>query len=189
VNDDFFFRYFPDYKRWARFSTEECKCENNALCLQPAYFDDSNVKHPVCVTDLVKGNVRVRIPSRLQGQLKASLEGRYPQWTISEIEQAATTLIEELSRTPPVPWIQGNEWPILDGDFCRYLGEWNLQKWNELTIDGSGAELLWSSLEPSCHERRNDVDDILKEMEAGWTVIYVFESMSSQQMIAVDQSY
>jgi hypothetical protein len=43
--------------------------------------------------------------------------------------------LEALAHTPPVPWLQNNEWPICSDDFAVYLGE--------LTREGLGQR--WGS--------------------------------------------
>ena len=57
---------------------------------------------------------------RSQFLIKITLQKEYPDKSASEIGEIAAAEIGELERTPPVPWLTQNEWPVAHGDFAQY---------------------------------------------------------------------
>ena len=96
------------------------------------------------------------------------------------VEQA----VDILSRTPPVPWIQENEWPAHCGDFCRYLGEWDQARLTAAAPDGNGLAFLWSIL-PQASRARRDRDELWEELGNEWAAVYVFECLTCGKVMAV----
>ena len=183
------FKYFPEYDKWAKFSDEECHCQGELPCLDPIFFENPNLNDPVCLDLLADGRVQVEIPDWLQKQLLASIVKTHPNWEDYQVKHFATLLVDELSRTPPVPWIQHNAWPVCCGDFCCYLGEWNQDRFIEVSPDGNGSAFLWAILEDSHRNRRDDPYQLWQEIKSEWTTIYVFKCFTCDKFIAVDQSY
>lgn len=42
----------------------------------------------------------------------------------SKIVRDRIKKVGELSITPPVAWVQSNEWPVCCDDYMKYIGEW-----------------------------------------------------------------
>jgi uncharacterized protein CbrC (UPF0167 family) len=185
VNKQEDFRYFADFKRWAQFAEESCDCEGP--CLEGVYFDDPDVPEAVCLQSLVSGEVRVDVPSYLIDRLRESVRVTFHQWSTERINAHVSEAVDTLSRTPPVPWIQNNLWPVHHGDFCRYVGEWNQEKLTEEAKADDGRTYLSSILEESTSIE--DVDGLWASIGNGWTAIFVFECLRCERQIAVPQSY
>jgi len=62
----------------------------------------------------------VAVPEHIQIKLLNHLRQFYPDKPESEIREMATAKVDELERTPPVPWLTQNEWPVANGDFAEY---------------------------------------------------------------------
>jgi uncharacterized protein CbrC (UPF0167 family) len=183
------FKYFPEYRKWARFISEDCQCLHTEPCLDYLCFDDPDIKSPVCLSDLVEGRIRVSIPASVVNDLKGSVKGFYSNQSEEQIETRVNRSVDELSRTPPIPWIQGNDWPVCCGDFGQYLGEWDQSQFDAEAANANGKEFLWSILSEWCQLRRSSIEDIWTEMGAHWTTIFVFRCLNCDRLIAVDQSY
>lgn len=183
------FRYFPEYKKWAKFSNEKCLCLDNLPCLDAIYFENPDIEDPVCLDLLVNGQVQVEIPDYLQKQLLNSLQKTHPDWNEGHINNLAAQIVDTLSKTPPIPWIQHNAWPVCCGDFCCYLGEWDHERISEASPDGDGSAFLWAMLEEPYRKRRENPNNLWQEIKSRWTVIYVFRCFECDKLIAVDQSY
>jgi uncharacterized protein CbrC (UPF0167 family) len=183
------FRYFPDWESKAAISKEECNCTDDLPCLEPIFFEDPDIETPVCVVDLSRGDVRVAIPDHLIETLDVSIRKYFPDLELTARTMKVKQLVDVLSRTPPVPWIQHNAWPVSMGDFCRYIGEWDQHEFDVHSQNKEGKSFLWSILEEYCRNRRQSVESLWDEMEVGKSTVYVFECLTSGRLIAVDQSY
>lgn len=183
------FRYFPEYEKWAQFADENCHCSDDSPCLEAIYFENPDLEDPVCLDELIDGRVRVEIPDYLQKQLMESIRRKHSNWDDQQVNSAAAQFVDTLSKTPPVPWIQHNVWPVCCGDFCCYLGEWSQEKLIEASPDGDGSAFLWSILADSYRARRDDPQSLWQEIENGWTEIFVFRCFDCNKLIAGDQSY
>jgi uncharacterized protein CbrC (UPF0167 family) len=184
----FEFKYFPDWKRWAALTTD-CNCPEGEPCLESAFFEDPEIQNPVCIGSLVSGDVRVAIPEYLVTALISSIQETFGDLPRERQNELVTQAVDQLSRTPPAQWIQSNQWPVCCGDFCRYLGEADQIVLTDKSKDGDGMSFLWSILSEECRKRRDDANHLWNEIESGWTVVYLFECLTCQKLIAVDQSY
>lgn len=184
----FDFAYFPDYLKWAKFVSDDCDCPDGSPCLEGVYFGDPDIEDPVCLSDLVAGSIRVDIPDYLVDELRKSVKKVNPKWSKKQIDDRVEQAVDSLSRTPAVPWIQENEWPVHCGDFCRYLGEWDQARLTEAAPDGKGLAFLWSIL-PSAAQARRDRDELWEELGNEWAAVYVFECLTCGRLMAVEQSY
>ncbi len=183
------FKYFPEYQKWARFANQECFCQNDLPCLEAVYFENPAIENPVCLDLLVSGQARVEVPDYLKKQLLNSILETHPDWSAIQSQELATQIVDALSRTPPIPWIQHNSWPVCCGDFCCYLGEWDHEQLTEASPDGDGISFLWTILDDSYIGRRNSPHHLWQEIKNGWTIIYVFQCFACKKLIALDQSY
>lgn len=119
------FRYFPDYPVGAPLEAPAC-----ALCgASPAIpgqwlaKDDDGTRRDACAECVAIGNTHADVPSWIERDLLASVEAQHPDWSIEKRSSYVAARIAELSRTPPIAWIQDNEWPVCGDDFAAYVGE------------------------------------------------------------------
>lgn len=181
------FLYFPIYPEGVRLAKAGCKDCNREECLEGVYFDVSPAWEAVCIEALVRGAQTVNIPLYLVGRLRASVAETYSDWPKPRQDEHVSAAIQTLARTPPVPWVQANNWAICHGDFCAYLGEWGQSRLNQGSQSGNGKEYLRSIIEQP--ELIHDFDSLWEDIDSGWAVIYVFECLTCQRRIGVDQSY
>lgn len=179
------FRYFPEYEKWARFTNEDCVCPNESRCLDGLCFDNPSVPEAVCLNDLVSGRFRVDIPDYLLVDLAKSVNHNYPDWPEDQAKAYSEHTVDELSRTPPVQWIQSNQWPVCHADFCRYLGEWDQSQLARNAPDGDGLTYLMSIVQDPVHDK----EGLWQSIDKKWTIIFMFECFTCSRVIAIDQSF
>ena len=192
MHDRIEFRYFPDYEKWAEFEEPPCDCvggteEQSSTCLSGVFFDNPDAPESVCLSDLVEGIVPVDIPDWVREELEQSVKATYPGWTDTQVRTHVEKAVDELSRTPPVPWIQNNLWPSCHGDFCAYLGEWDQERLTEASPDGNGQSYLMSIIRDP--EGLGDPDGLWQSIVTGWAQIYVFRCLTCEQLVAIDQAF
>lgn len=183
------FKYFPEYEKWARFADRQNLRPDDSPCLEGVYFENPDIEEPVCLDLLVNGQVKVEIPNYLHKQLLNSIRKKHSGWDENRVMNFAAQILDALSRTPPIPWIQHNAWPVCCGDFCCYLGEWSDEQLTKSSPDGDGGAYLWTILEDSHRSRRDNPYHLWQEVMSGWTTIYMFQCFECNKLIAVDQSY
>jgi uncharacterized protein CbrC (UPF0167 family) len=115
------FKYFTLPKEKATYVDIPCECCGTAgYCLDGQYFGEGAKVKSVCVFCLKEGKKRVLVPDSIQMKLLTHLQELYPDKPDVELKKEALAKIDELERTPPVPWLTKNEWPVGNGDFTRY---------------------------------------------------------------------
>lgn len=151
------FKYFTTPKKKASFISLPCECcDGTEYCLDGRYFGQEAKTKSVCVFCLAEGKKRVYIPDYIKSKLRNHLHEIHIDKTESQIEQIALAEINELEKTPPVPWLTENEWPVANGDFARY--EYQMGK----GLFFGGKEDLFRSLEGI--EKIKDKDKLWKEV-------------------------
>jgi uncharacterized protein CbrC (UPF0167 family) len=183
------FKYFPDYLQWARFADQPCDCPQQEPCLDGLCFGDIAVPDSVCLSDLVLGTIRVEVGDHLKRDLTESIRSSFPEWSDTQIAEHAIQVIDLLSRTPPVPWVQENNWPVCHGDFCRYIGEWSQEQITEASSDGSGLAYLMSILYEVDRMPIGDPEGLWASIATGWTTVFMFECLTCNGRIAVEQNF
>lgn len=183
------FKYFCNPIKNAEITDVKCQsCGADENCLEGEYFDCGDNVVSVCLDCLSKGKVTVNIPNfikkRLMGHLK---ETGYVQ-NENQAEERAESLIDELSKNPPVPWIQYNDWPVCCGEFGRYLGEWGKEEIIKHAPDGNGKQYIISILDDFSRSKIDNVDYFWDDIDRN-TVVYVFECIHCSKYIAICQSY
>lgn len=168
------FKYFNNVMKHAEFTDgENCQsCNSSEYCLEGIYFDQDEVTS-VCLECLQDGIIKVNIPNyvldRMNGPGKESK-------------------IKELEKTPPVPWVQYNDWPVCCNDFTKYLGEWEKRECDTFSNNGDGLNYLLSILEPSSKQKIQDVA-IFWESIGNFIILFVFECLHCMSKVAIPQSY
>ncbi|MCK4261153.1 MAG: CbrC family protein [Halanaerobiales bacterium] len=183
------YKYFDNVLKNAEFTEEKCQvCSTEKKCLEGEYFDQGSEVTSVCLECLNKGMITVDIPQFIKDRIYLHIEGNLVSKSKEEIEKLSTQLIETLSKTPPVPWIQYNDWPVCCCNFAKYLGEWNREDINNNSTDGDGKKYLMSILDDFTKSKVDDID-ILWDDIGQYTAVFVFECIECSKRIAVCQSY
>ena len=115
------FKYYALPKNEAEYTDIPCECCGTTdYCLDGRYFGNGVRVKSVCVFCLKEGKKRVVVPDNIQMKLLKHLQDLHPDKPEAELKKEALAKIDELERTPPVPWLTKNEWPVANGDFARY---------------------------------------------------------------------
>jgi uncharacterized protein CbrC (UPF0167 family) len=183
------FKYFHDYQKWARFVEDDCDCPDQGRCLNGMYFGDPKVGISVCLLDLIDGRVKVDVPKHIIKTLEASIRNEFPEWDDIQMHRDVLSKVEELSRTPPVPWLQQNMWPISEGDFCEYLGEWTTEEFEIEGQEFSGQQWLWKMLPDRRKKYWDSESEVWNHLKSHLIIAFVFRSLKSKRYILIDQSY
>ncbi|RFA31858.1 hypothetical protein CAI16_19655 [Virgibacillus dokdonensis] len=168
------FKYFENPLENAEFTGEACQsCGKNEKCLEGEYFDLDDEVDSVCLNCLRLGKVKVNIPNYIKDRITG---------------QGKEEKVAELEKTPPVPWIQYNDWPVCCGDYTKYIGEWEREDFEKNSKDGDGLNYLLSILDQSTKDKIEN-ENIFWEDIGHYTAIFVFECLNCSDRIAVPQSY
>ena len=182
------FKYYQQPEVNAILTQQKCQsCDSEEYCLEGEYFDHGSSVESVCLSCLSKGKITVNIPDFVRNRIKNHLTGDCTK-SQDSTQERVNQLIDELSKNPPVPWIQYNAWPVCCDDFCRYLGEWDQSTIVEKAQDKSTKDYLMSILDDFNKERIDDFDSLWNDIGNG-TAIFVFECIKCSKIIAVCQSY
>ena len=95
--------------------------------------------------------------------------------------------MDQLSRTPPVPWIQQNFWPVHHGDFCRYIGEWQQDQFRDAAPDGDGLKYLLQVIRVPVGI--GDPYELWDALRTEFTTVFMFECLICSKQIGIDESY
>lgn len=120
------FRYFPSFPDGACLAAGSCYFCGRTPALDGVWLDfdeDFDDPPPVCVEDLVADRARVAVPAWVQEALARGVRERHPEWDAERRSRYTAERTDELAHTPPVPWIQENEWPVCADDYATYLGQ------------------------------------------------------------------
>jgi hypothetical protein len=180
------FRYFPSFPRGARFTTEPCYFCGRTPTLDGVWLDfddDFDDPPPVCVDDLVAGRVRVAIPQWVRDALACAVHESHPEWDATRQSNYVTERTEELAHTPPVPWIQENEWPVCADDyavFLRQLTREDLERRHEGPAGGKAAlQRIMAEQRPNWQSGPEALD-VWWDRLGGFLRLYAFACESKQ---------
>ncbi len=166
------YKYFTDVCLHAEFSKEKCQfCGSTEKCLEGVYFDNPMISS-ICLKCFEQRKAKVNIPEYIRNKIKNNVNEK----------------VEELEYTPPVPWIQYNDWQVCCDDFCQFLGEW---KKDNFINNSSGENPITFFKSVLCKETLELVDDIevLWEDLGKYTTAFVFQCKKCNKKIVVCQSY
>ena len=186
------FPYFPDYMKWAYFTDPPWLCceDGETPCLVGTYFDGSeDLPDEICLHDLVTGKYRVDVPDYLEQALARSIQATFSDLAADEVQLRCSAAVAALSKTPPVPWIQSNAWPVCHGDFCQYTGEWNQEELTKHAPDGNGLAYLMTILVNLDTSPIANPAGLWDEIASGWTTIFVFQCFTCGKRLAQEQSF
>ena len=183
------FKYFMNPEANAEFTEENCQfCGTKEKCLEGEYFDREDEVTSVCLDCLVKGETTVQIPQYLKDRLYTHLKNTFKEKSSEELKELFESTISELEKNPPVPWIQYNDWPVCDGDFMRYVGEWKQEDFNNVSQNGNGKDYILSILDDFTKSRIDDIDVFWNDI-GNYTAVFVFMCIHCNKIIGVAQSY
>ena len=166
------YKYYSNVEKNADFTEEPCQfCGTKEDCLEGIYFGQSDITS-VCLSCLDKKKIEVDIPDYLQNRIKNN----------------ASSKIETLKYTPPIPWVQFNDWQVCCDDYMKYIGEWEQEDFINEAVDGDGINLLKHLLNEDTLSRVDDINVLWEDIGYD-TVAYVFQCPNCGRITVVCQSY
>ncbi|WP_407399208.1 CbrC family protein [Treponema sp.] len=166
------YKYHKNFKKNVMFSKEKCQfCGSEIDCLEGTYFDNPEIKS-VCVSCFKRKKAEVLIPEFIKNKIKKDLNQE----------------IEELKYTPPVPWIQYNDWQVCCDDFCIFIGEWKKEDFIREALDYDPIEFFKSLLNEYTLSLVDDINILWNDIGNN-TAAFVFECAKCNRKIVVCQSY
>jgi Uncharacterised protein family (UPF0167) len=183
------FKYFQDPLKNIEFTDEPCQyCGSEVNCIEGVYLDTQDEVSSVCLKCFTEGKVIIEISDYIIEKLYNHLLTTYPKRSKTDISEICNSLISELAKTPPVPWIQYNDWPVLNGDFMRYIGEWSQVELSENSPDGDGKKFLLEIIDDFTRDKIDDFDVFWNDI-GEYTAIFVFVCIVSGKKVAIAQNY
>ncbi|MCR5738165.1 MAG: CbrC family protein [Eubacterium sp.] len=166
------YKYFENVKRNAYFCEIPCQfCGGKSDCLDGVFFEKDEVES-ICLSCFEQKKARVYIPDYIQNKIK----------------NKRTDKTEELFLTPPVPWIQYNEWPVCCDDYMKYLGEWDKEAFEKYFSDNDNIESMKNILSNDMMERIENFEVLLDDLGNG-TAAFVFKCNHCDKVNVVFQDY
>lgn len=166
------YKYFDNIKKNAVFTEHACQfCGSEQDCLEGIYFDQSNIES-VCLRCFSELKANVYIPDYIQAKVEKDRAGK----------------VRELSFTPPIAWVQSNEWPACCDDFMEYIGEW--EKEDIITYAGDEDYIVFfrKLLDQEMLERIEDIDVLIDDLGYD-SVAYAFRCTCCNKITIVCQDY
>ena len=171
------FKYFKDFKRNAIFVDTPCDKGHESPFLDGEYFDGNYEDQGICVECLIKGRKVVHIQKLLRDNLYKC------------VADNADRVIWELERTPPVPWIQYNNWPLCCSDAMQYRGEYSTSN----TFDDDELygmpDVLWNIIDEIGKLQANNYKSLIQSLNEGMSACFIFKCLKCGRFEAVCQSY
>lgn len=171
------FRYFPAFPSGAALKETACTWCGGTPSIPPVYLAPvGKATTPLCADCLAQGRGGVAIPSWVKRDLAHAVATAHPSWSPGEQESFVAARLEALAHTPPVAWLQNNEWPVCGDDFAVFLGELTRerleQRWGG---EAAGKRALRNILLQTIPEWSQDEADVDAEWMALANVLAIFE--------------
>lgn len=183
------YEYYENVLKNAEFTKEKCQiCSSEEKCLEGIYFEQGSKLKSVCLNCLNEGKIKVDIPVYLKNKLYESIKKIDVNQDKDTIELKVNMIIEKLEKTPPVPWIQNNEWPVCCGDFLKFIGEWEQEDFNEKAEDKNGKKKFEELLDENTRKKVDNIDVLWEDLD-NETVAFVFRCNHCDKYTVVCQSY
>lgn len=164
--------YYSNVMENAIFTEKPCQfCGTKEDCLEGIYFEQSDIKS-VCLSCLDEKKIGVDVPIYIQKRIKNDVSSK----------------TEVLKQTPPIPWVQFNDWQVCCDDYMKYIGEWEHENFVNESIDGDGINLLKHLLDEGTLSKVDDINVLWEDIGYD-TVAYVFECPNCGGKKVVCQSY
>ncbi len=179
------FRYFPNFPKGADLEDGLCTvCGNKFVIPMHMLYPPTSL----CSQCLAQRKGKVNIEPWIVRQLENAMRVNHQDWLEQDIQACVAERIDELAHTPPILWLQNNEWPICTDDFAQFIGEITQEKllaehqWNVLQAKEALREILVTSM-PLWEQ-----DDVTLELEwtllGNWLAIFAFQCHDSWIYIA-----
>lgn len=133
-------------------------------------FEQSDLKS-VCLSCLDKRIVGVEILEYLKNKVHNNVEK-----------------IEKIKYTPPVPWVQYNDWQVCCNDYMQYWGEWIREDFIRESRDGNGINVFQRLLSVDTIKKVDNINALWDDLGYG-TVAFVFYCPTCNNKKVVCQSY
>jgi uncharacterized protein CbrC (UPF0167 family) len=173
------FRYFNDVEKNAALTKNACDPGHSGPFLDGNFFNNDFEDQGVCLDCLVKGRKRVKVDGYLKSKISKHVGNQADR----------AKIIAGLERTPPVPWIQNNDWPFCDADAMQYRGEHSVEKrFADKEFDFTPAK-LWSILDENSRAQAGDPQSLLDAVADGLAACFIFRCLHCGRFEAVCQSY
>ena len=181
------YKYFEDPLKYANFIDRPCeKCGSDKNCLDTIYFDySSDDIESVCMDCLDQGKALVKIPSYIYQRISDEVRRYLGSDSEEKIKEQINLIINELERTPPVQWIQNNDWQMCCGDAMKYLGEWTREDLDTMSESKDGKKYLDSIL---VKDGNVDVVEIWDDI-GDYVAIFVFKCNHCNRLVATWQCF
>ena len=80
-------------------------------------------------------------------------------------ERTSSLRVDKLAHTPPVPWLQNNEWPVCNDDFAVYNGELTR---DQLLLEHEGAGPAKAALRAMVEEVKPEWELDEEALDTAW---------------------
>lgn len=166
------YRYFENVEKNAYLTNIPCQfCGREELCLDGAFFDRDDIES-ICLECFNKKKVNVDIPDYIKNRVEKETEHK----------------VETLKYTPPVPWIQNNDWPVCCDDYMVYIGEWEQDEFIAYSVEQDGKSLLKELLTEELVSRVENFDVLWDDL-GNETAAFVFRCPQCGKRIVICQDY
>lgn len=166
------YKYHRNFRNNVVFSKEKCQfCGSDIDCLEGIYFDNPAIKS-VCTSCLKLKRAEVIIPEYIQNRIKND----------------SSSKTEELKYTPPVPWIQYNDWPVCCDDYSVFIGEWEQEDFIREAAESDPVDYFKNLLSEYTLSLVDDIT-VLWDDIGNNTAAFVFQCLKCNRKIVVCQSY
>ena len=125
------------------------------------------------------------------GSKNDCLEGVYFEKNNIEsvcVECLAQSKTSELSITPPVAWVQSNEWPVCCDDYMKYIGEWEKTDFINQSSHEEYIDYFKELLDKKMIERIDDIETLIEDLGYD-SVAYAFRCICCNKVTIVCQDY
>lgn len=181
------YKYFENVENNAAFSNNKCQfCASNVRCLEGIYFEQGREIKSVCLKCLEKKKASVNIPSYLIERLDEEIRKNCKHH--EGVTDIVNEKITELKYTPPIPWIQYNDWQVCCSDFMKYLGEWEKKDFIDKLENGSGINAFETVLDDISKNKVEDMEILWNDIGEN-TVAFAFRCLKCNCIKVVCQSY
>ena len=166
------YKYFCDVLKNAYFTDTSCQfCGSKENCLDGAFFPQDNLES-ICLDCFDKNKAHVDIPEYIK----------------ERVVNDRASKSNELRHTPPVPWIQSNDWPVCCDDYMVYIGEWEQDEFNSYAKDGDGQKALMELLSKDLVDRVDSFEVLFDDL--GYeTAAFVFKCSKCGRITVICQDY
>lgn len=168
------YKYFYNVKKEAAFTENKCQfCGSKEDCLEGIYFNQDNIDS-VCLRCFAEKKAGVDIPDYIQKRIKYDPNKK----------------IQELKYTPPIPWVQYNDWQVCCDDYMKYIGEWEQEEFIKVSENESKNEIEFfrEMLNGDTLKKVDDINVLWEDLGYD-TVAYVFKCSICGKRTVVCQSY